>query len=94
MLRKEVRKLLSFMLMVAMMVTLLPAGGKMNARAAEEQITRAFTLYVYRENAGKLYFNPWDNSDLQLSDDNEMSDTFGFDHKQAILQAVEEKADW
>ncbi len=91
---KQVKKLLSFMLMLALMITLLPAGGKINARAAEEAASRTFMLYVYYEGTEQLTADIWKRNALDFTASDVTSDAFGWEKQEAALQKVPDKDNW
>lgn len=86
------KRLLSMVLSFAMVLTMavIPVTGEKTAQAAGD----AFTLYFYYEGTQTLYMDIWNHAGITFADTAVTSSEWGWPHSQAVLQAVEGKANW
>ena len=87
------RRVLSFLLALAMVVTQLGVwnAGKESVQAAEND---SFTLYYYNESTEPLYVNIWNWAGISFAEDAETTSEFDWDHDLAVMKAVDGNENW
>lgn len=67
-------------------------GMQLTVEAAPNYST--FTLYYYSESSDSLYVNIWNWAGIEFSGNASTSSDWGWDHPQAVMQAVSGNANW
>lgn len=67
-------------------------GTRLTVEAAPNYST--FTLYYYSESSDPLYVDIWKWSGIEFSENASTSSDWGWDHPQAVMQAVSGNANW
>lgn len=94
---KKRKKIVSWILALAVVFTQIfciggMQAGKITAEAAQNYST--FTLYYYSESSDPLYVNIWNWAGIEFSENASTNSDWGWDHPQAVMQAVDQNANW
>ncbi|MBO5258779.1 MAG: glycosyl hydrolase 53 family protein [Agathobacter sp.] len=93
--KKGLKRLLSGLLAVVMVLSLVlvaPTAGKNLVKAGEDS---TFTLYYYYEGEDvTIYMDIWNHAGIEFAESATTDSSWGWNHSQGVLQAVEGNDNW